>query len=424
MGSISKDADGPQPQETTVTFRLPDGKQEFWVATERPEPRVSFAVGQGITTLAHWTALEHQVRVSPAMVNSDVAEYDTLFRFEDYTSGATDTGARDNAETGDIEVLWTAVYGLWLHPEVRDKDLHAVVVNNVRLASYLRSTGLGIISPYSPSASTTTDVPAEAVFWLHREAFWQGAGAPNMQTWVRSRPETTLLPGFAGAGSFPSQLGFTRGGNVCTVHPVRPPKPPPGTLLYSRYIVELGEQLHIYHIDARNPVHFEHYARWQNSDRVNAGWRERGPDEHHRKYLAQQLADPHTMSCVYAWDGQLAGYMEIGYVMEDNVACFIGSNCNVVVGEFDQNTHFLVGEEKFRGGKRYQAANTSMKHYAFLRDVRTKQMIGEPQIGLATLQIQERFIPMEKKKRFHLPHKTSMLIALQRDRLFQEGHFV
>ncbi|KAL1888445.1 hypothetical protein Sste5346_009562 [Sporothrix stenoceras] len=423
MGSIGKD-DGPQPYDTTVTYRLPDGKREFWISAGSTEQRPVFAVGQGTTTLARWTAQERQVCVSPAMVNENVAEYDNLFRFDVSAGGTSATNISGSPDTEDVGQLWAAVYGLWLHPQLRDKDLHAVVVNDARLASYLRTTGLGIISPYSPSFSTTTDVPADAIFWLHREAFWQGAGAPSTQTWVRSRPETTLLPGFAGSGSFPSQLGFTRGGNVCTVHPVRPPKPLPGSLLYSRFIVELGEQLGIYHIDANNPVHFEHYARWQNSDRVNAGWRERGPDEHHRKYLAQQLADPHTMSCIYEWDGQLAGYMEIGYVMEDNVACFIGSNCNVVVGEFDQNTHFLVGEEKFRGGKRYQAANLSMKHYAFLRDSRTKQMIGEPQVGLSTLAIQERFIPMEKKKRFHLPHKTSMLIALQRDRFFQEGHFV
>ncbi|CAK7215092.1 hypothetical protein SCUCBS95973_002361 [Sporothrix curviconia] len=423
MPSIRKDSDSSLPHEAPVTFRLPDGKRQFWILAESTEQSPAFTVGQGSTTMARWTP-QNRVCVSPAMVNDNVAEYDDLLSFGISANGPLATGISSSAETEDIGLLWTAIYGLWLHPHSRDKDLHAVVVNNSRLASYVRASGLGIISPYSSASSTTTDVPADAVFWLHREAFWQGAGAPNTQTWVRSRPETTLLPGFAGAGSFPSQLGFTRGGNVCTVHPVRPPKPPPGTLLYSRYIVELGEQLRIYHIDADNATHFEHYARWQNSDRVNAGWRERGPDEHHRRYLAQQLADPHTMSCIYEWDGQLAGYMEIGYVMEDNVACFIGSNCNVVVGEFDQNTHFLVGEEKFRGGKRYQAANLSMKHYAFLRDARTKQMIGEPQVGLSTLAIQERFIPMEKKKRFHLPHKTSMLIALQRDRFFQEGHFV
>ena len=431
MGSIinsnePEPASQQQHDRSLTVFRLPDGKTEFWIDAVTKGKTVAFEVGQGGTTLSRWTtAADSKARVSPAMVNEDIAEYDSLLQFGIAQAGtpALDTlGAKAGQEA--LALLWASIYALWIHPRLREKDLIAIVVNNETLGEYLRCSGLGVISPFSPKASTTTAGLRDAIFWLHREAFWQGAGAPDQQTWVRWRPEITRFPGFGTNVDFPSQPSFTRRGNVCTIHPVRPPKPAPGTLLYSRYIVELGEQLRIYHIDANNPVHFEHYARWQNSDRVNAGWRERGPDEHHRKYLATQLADPHTMSCVFEWDGQLAGYMEIGFVKEDNVTCFIGSNCNIIVGEHDQNTHFLVGEEKFRGGKRYQASNSSMKHFAFLRDSRTKQIIGEPEYGKINLKIQERFIPIEKKKRFHLPHKTSMLIALSRDRFFQEGHFV
>ncbi|KID93551.1 Acyl-CoA N-acyltransferase, partial [Metarhizium majus ARSEF 297] len=426
MGSIIKEASPVTLQEQNkISFRLPDGKTALSIHAVTSGKSVEYYVVQADILLARWTTADTKVRVSPAMVNDDVTEYDTPLHFEILKADVSPVPFGGRAEHGDLALLWASVYALWLHPQLREKDLIAVVVNTPLLAEYLRCTGLAVISPFSKNTSTTTVVPHDATFWLHREAFWQGAGAPDSQAWVRCRPEVTHIPGFNGTnGSFPSQIGFTRQGNVCTVHPVRPPKPAPGTLLYSRYIVELGEQLRIYHIDASDPVHFEAYARWQNSDRVNAGWRERGPDEKHRKYLASQLQDPHTMSCVFEWDGQLAGYMEIGFVKEDNVSCFIGSNCNIVVGEHDQNTHFLVGEEKFRGGKRYQASNTSVKHFAFLRDPRTKQIIGEPQHDQVNLKIQERFIPMEKKKRFHLPHKTSMLVALQRDRFFQEGHFV
>ncbi|KAF5121155.1 Acyltransferase ato1 [Metarhizium anisopliae] len=426
MGSINKEANPVSPQEQPkISFILPDGTTALWIHAVTSGKSVAYHVGQADLVLARWATADTKVRVSPAMVNDDVTEYDTLLHFEILKTDASPVPLGDGAQHHDLALLWASVYALWLHPQLREKDLIAIVVNAQRLADYLRCTGLGVISPFSKTTSTTTAAPPDATFWLHREAFWQGAGAPDAQAWIRCRPEVTQFPGFNGTnGSFASQIGFTRQGNVCAVHPVRPPKAAPGTLLYSRYIVELGEQLRIYHIDASNPVHFEAYARWQNSDRVNAGWRERGPDEHHRKYLAAQLQDAHTMSCVFEWDGQLAGYMEIGFVMEDNVACFIGSNCNIVVGEHDQNAHFLVGEDKFRGGKRYQAANSSMKHLAFLRDPRTKQIVGEPQHDQVNLQIHQRFMPIEKKKRFHLPHKTSMLIALQRDRFFQEGHFV
>ncbi|OAQ61394.1 siderophore biosynthesis [Pochonia chlamydosporia 170] len=429
MGSIDKvvvDRVSLPQDQPKILFRLPDGKTSMWVETLASNKcTVVYHVGQGQAIRSRWTTACEHVRVSPPMVNDDVTEYDNLFQFEISKTDASTIAIGGKAGHEDIALLWASIYALWLHPHLREKDLIAIVVNDGRLGEYLRSTGLGVISPFSRNGSTTTVVPKDAHFWLHREAFWQGAGAPDWQNWIRSRPEVTQFPGFNGTnGSFPSQIGFTRQGNVCTVHPVRPPKPAPGTLLYSRYILDVGEQLRIYHIDAENPVHFRLYANWQNSDRVNAGWRERGPDEHHRKYLASQLADPHTMSCVFEWDGELAGYMEIGFVKEDNVACFIGSNCNIIVGEHDQNTHFLVGEEKFRGAKRYQAANGSMKHLAFLRDPRTKQIIGEPQYDQISVKLQQRFLPIEQKKRFHLPHKTSMLIALQRDRFFQEGHFV
>ncbi|RMZ77073.1 hypothetical protein DV738_g4603, partial [Chaetothyriales sp. CBS 135597] len=426
MGSISYQPDPVDKQEdqTPVVFRLPDAKTEVWIATVTQGKVVGYEVGQGREILSRWTTTDQKVRVSPAMVNDNIAQFENLLKFEITTQHTPVVDFPVSPGHDDLALLWLSIYSLWLHPQLRENDLIAVAVNSEKLGEYLRCTGLGVISPFSEAQSTTTEVPKDAIFWLHREAFWQGAGAPDSQTWVRFRPEVTQFPGFSTNVDFPTQLSFTRKGNVTTVHPVRPPKPAPGTLLYSRYIVEVGQQLQIFHIDANNPEHFSHYTKWQNSDRVNAGWRERGPDEHHRKYLAAQLADPHTMSCVFAWDGQLAGYSEIGYVREDNVAAFIAAGCNVVVGEHDQNTHFLVGEEKFRGGKRYQASNGSLKHMAFLRDPRTRQIIGEPEYGKNSLNIQARFIPLEKRKRIHLPHKQSMLISLSRDRFFQEGYFV
>ncbi|KAI6778379.1 uncharacterized protein J7T54_000497 [Emericellopsis cladophorae] len=419
MGSIVHEA----PLATRVDFKLPDAKTPLWIDVDSSNERPVYNVGQGDSPVTRWVTSATRTRVSPSMVNDDRAEFEELLQFEPVARATARIGA--NTEDEDIALLWVSVYALWLHPQHRDKDLIAISLDNERLGQYVRCTGLGVTSPYSAGTSTTTITPKENILWLHREAFWQGAGAPDSQSWLQLRPEITLFPGFNGtAGSFASQMGFTRKGNVCTVHPVRPPKPAPGTVVYSRFIVELGQQLQIIHIDASNPLHFQTYARWQNSDRVNLGWKERGPDEHHRKYLASQLADPHTMSCVFAWDGELAGYTEIGFAKEDNVACFVGSNCNIVLGEHDQNSHILVGEEHFRGGKRYQAVSTSIKHCCFLRDPRTKQVVAEPRHDLSNVKIQERFMPQEKKRRFHLPHKTAVLFALQRDRFFQEGHFV
>lgn len=408
-----------------INFKLPDSKTQVWIEDVGHDTKAgaTYAIGSGDALLAHWTTDGTSTRVSPAMINDDRAQLGPVRHLQianDATDALTPFGS--DCKDRELVIAWVAVYALWLHPHLREDDLIAISSDNARVCEYMRCTGLAVISPFSPSAETDAN---KAIYWVQREAFWQGAGAPDSLHWLQSRPEVTNFPGFNGTlGVFANQMGFTRKGNVCTVHPLRPAKPAPGTVIYSRYILELGQQLRILHIDAANPVHFETYKRWQNSDRVNASWQERGPDEHHRNYLAGQLADPHTMSCVFEWDGELAGYTELGYVKEDNAACFFGSNCNIVVGEHDQNSHIIQGEEHFRGGKRYQAVATSIKHCCFLRDPRTKQVVAEPRYDLAHVQIQNRFLPQEKKKRFHLPHKTAMLFALQRERFFQEAHFV
>lgn len=123
-------------------------------------------------------------------------------------------------------------------------------------------------------------------------------------------------------------------------------------MIYSRYIACLGELLAFTHIDASNPAHFEAYTRWQNSDRVNVGWREKGDDEHHRAYLKDRLADPHIMGFIVSWNGEAAGYGEMSWVKEDPMGTYVGG-----LGDYDQGTHLLVGEEKFRGRQRCKLPN-------------------------------------------------------------------
>ena len=395
-------ADAGPSARSDVSFVLPDRKTRVAITGDGP----SYVVTIAGTPAARWTEGE-AVRVSPAMVQDERASMAPVLQLE-----MTGADAR-------LEAVWTAIYALWLHPLHRDDDIIPAAVPHA-LVDYLCCTGLARISPFAAEYNAS---PGSSLLWLAHEAFWQGAGAPDSLSWLQARPETRFAGFNGGLGAFASQLSFTRQGNVCTVHPLRPPKPSPGTIVYSRYIVELEQHLDIVHIDAANAEHFAAYARWQNSDRVNAGWKERGSDDKHRAYLAAQLADPHSMSCLFLWDGQPAGYCELGWAKEDNMACFVGANCGITLGPHDQNSHILVGEERFRGGKRYQAVATSIKHTCFLRDPRTQQVVAEPRIDLPSVPIQDRFLPQEKKKRFHLPHKEAMLFCLCRDRFFQEAHF-
>ena len=167
------------------------------------------------------------------------------------------------------------------------------------------STGLAFVPP---------DAQGPSELLLVRSSFWQGAGASLARHWLRS---PVAHPSLSPLCPFPFFESFTRGEHVLTTHPKRPPKPAPGSVLYARYICSVGQMLKFTHIDASNPRHFEAYQRWQNSHRVNIGWREKGPEEKHKAYLAARLADPHIMGFVIEWDGEMAGYGEIGWAKED-----------------------------------------------------------------------------------------------------------
>lgn len=185
------------------------------------------------------------------------------------------------------------------------------------MRSYVFEAGLGFKSPCE------TDL-----ILLDRNAFWQGAGAPADLHWLQTPVPTR--------GLFPYVLDFTQSTSppVLATHPLRPPKPAPGSVVYSRYVFSCSQHLELVHIDVSNPQHFDAYTRWQNSDRVNHGWREKGSDEKHRKYITEKNDDPHAMGVLVLWDGVPAGYGEMVWSKEDGMAAFVGG-----LGNYDQGKH-------------------------------------------------------------------------------------
>ncbi|KAG9103235.1 hypothetical protein FRC06_011657, partial [Ceratobasidium sp. 370] len=282
--------------------------------------------------------------------------------------------AADKPASIATDDFWVAVYALWIryqNEEVLPLALDSDSVANVNdIRRYLTHTGLAFDSPTS-----------KGDLLLVRASLWQGAGAPLSRHWLRTPIPYPSISSFL----YPFFTSFTRGPNVLTIHPRRPPKPAPGESLYFRYIFSVGETLEFVHIDANNPEHFEAYARWQNSDRVNIGWRERGPDEKHRTYLADRLADPHIMGFVVKWNNELAGYGEMAWVKEDPMGTYVGG----------LGTHLLIGEDRFRGRHRFTAVMTSMKHMCFLRDPRTEIVVGEPRADLPIVPRLKAFLPQE-----------------------------
>ncbi|KAN0063623.1 Acyltransferase fer5 [Thecaphora frezii] len=296
---------------------------------------------------------------------------------------------------------WAALYCFWIRHKRFDRlpILCDGQSSDARVRDYLLQSGLGLTSP------TESDVVL-----LDRNAFWQGAGAPNELHWLRSPVPVR--------GVFPHTLSFTRTASppVVTTHPLRPPKPEPGTVVYSRYIFSCHQHLELVHIDPASPAHFEAYCRWQNSDRVHHGWRERGPAQKHREYLEAKAADPHGMGVLVTWDGVPAGYGEMVWSKEDPMAPYVGG-----LGDYDQGTHLLIGEEAYRGKHRFTACMVSLKHACFLRDPRTEIVVGEPRYDLHIVPLLATFLPQEIRREVELPHKRAVFFVLRRDRFFDEA---
>ncbi|PWN51468.1 hypothetical protein IE53DRAFT_410146 [Violaceomyces palustris] len=341
---------------------------------------------------------------------------------------------RVETETEEVEELvWAGLYAFWIRQKKFER-LPAIIVgqkaeadgvtNQDRIHEYLTETGLGFLSP------DWREGEGERLLLLDRSSFWQGAGASIKRHWNQSgammaseregrrkgsNPQNLFMPVYPKINSFTSSTEPP----VLTTHPRRPPKPSPGSVIYSRYIFSCQQHLEMVHIDASNEVHFGHYRDWQNSERVNHGWRERGPEEKHRNYLANKLRDPHSMGVILLWDGEPAGYGEISWVKEDGMSAFVGGELK----DFDQGTHLLIGEEKFRGRKRFTSCMVSLKHYCFLRDPRTEVVVGEPRYDLPIIPLLKTYLPQEVRREFELPHKRAVFFVLRRDRFFYEGIF-
>ncbi|PWN30901.1 hypothetical protein BDZ90DRAFT_229891 [Jaminaea rosea] len=317
----------------------------------------------------------------------------------------------------EVRAAWIAVYAFWLRRDPYER-LPISIVDSPRLRSYMIATGLG----FQPPDSST-----EGHLLLDRSAFYQGAGAPLDLSFLRT-PEPQGHQDFGvplASPSFPSILSFTSSQSpaYCTTHPLRPPKPPVGSLLYARYQPSVSSLFQLYHLNAEDPAHFEAYARWQNSDRVNVGWKERGSDEHHLKTLKGVEEDPHKMSFMFAWDGKVAGYAEASWNMEDPMAPFVRSGGGNYIGPWDQGVHMLTGEEWARGRHRFVATTVNLRHFCFLREPRTDVVVSEPRYDLGIVSLHRAYSPVENMGEAELPHKRTNWLRQHKERFYKEAGF-
>ncbi|KAJ2925550.1 hypothetical protein H1R20_g11549, partial [Candolleomyces eurysporus] len=321
--------------------------------------------------------------------------------------------------------LWAAAYGLFTlyHEQEYIPTAISAFENAQEVAEYLFATGLARPypskvsgkSPYSPHN-------VDEVYYLNHTAFWQGAGTTGYhhRHWLPNiRP------------IFPTVPAFTRKDNVVAKHPLRPSKPLQGEVLYRRWCSQVGQMLELVHFDLEGATdalydyqsadgvsrHLAAFHKWHNDPRVNKAWQEQGTLETHRKYIESMYADPHAIPCMYSWDGELFGYIEINYTKEDHVATYMPAD--QAAGEWDRGIHILVGEDKFLGGGRSKIWIRSLVHYLFLNDPRTFRILGEPDGGNPNVLRVADVGGFYRPTLFDFPYKRSILVFQNREKFFR-----
>ena len=225
-----------------------------------------------------------------------------------------------------VQDAWAVIYALFVRHHDRETIpivLSPDIDDHADLCAYILRSGLG------------RTAQGEDALFLSRAAFWQGAGTHGYHArgWL---PPLSSLTRHA-ASPFPSVQSFTRTPLVITAHPLRPPKPLPGEVLYRRYCPNVQQTLEFTYFDAGQDgqvtPHLEAFHRWHNDDRVNSGWNERGSLEQHRRYVHGVLNDPAVLPIMMSWDGALMGYLEFVYVKVGPVRSRLSSRSHVVAGE-------------------------------------------------------------------------------------------
>lgn len=241
--------------------------------------------------------------------------------------------------------------------------------------------------------------------------FRQGALRREAQGITASRELLWQLPALwcpGASGAVPLQYTLSPEGRR---HPWRAPKPQ--GLIYQRFIPWLGKTFSFRAVDAEADLPRIH--RWMNDPAVAQVWQEDGDMDKHRRYLAGLAADPHIFPMIASLDGEPFGYFEAYWAKENRVAPFYDAD------DYDRGWHVLIGEPTCRGKAFATAWLTSISHYLFLDDPRTRRAIGEPRADhVQQIRNLDRS-GYAKVKAFDFPHKRALLVTLLRERYFTDA---
>ena len=386
-------------------------------------------------------AAAHSYRISLALPQPADATLPPLelhndalsFTIPTATPGAPDA-LRDNTPYARARrslhstVSWTGaatptVGQLWLMAYVLFETYHAQETIRITLAGAGAATLAGALLTEQlviahPALTTPAQPFADKTFrtdelLLSRAAFWQGAASPFGQRAAWVADPSVNVPANRGVVEYTFSTAFPET-RIYKRHPVRAAKPAPNSIMYSRWIRALNQHLTMVALDWRNPAHLHAFHTWQNDPRVAKGWMQTGPVEEHRQYLEDCEKDPHTVTVMGAFDGELFGYFEIYWASEDHFGAHFETQ------DFDRGRHVLSGNPNMRGPHRTRPWFSGLVHYSFLDDVRTQRVVGEPKDGGNPAIIQ-----MDKDLGFwyagtaDFAHKRSVIALVSRENYFK-----
>ncbi|WAO93065.1 AlcB domain-containing protein [Fusarium falciforme] len=334
----------------------------------------------------------------------------------------------DGAEAPTLGQAWLLVYTiLTLRPSVESFRLELRGANAAVLGRQLVAVLLAIDHPLKArekrQPSSKTD---ESLVLVLRSTFWQGAGSPfgPRPVWCPAESPSSL-PASNPLGSYPLTPFY----NTTTIasagdpedperyqqswHPIRPAKPAPGAVIYSRWIPHLNETFSMVSLDYEDAEHLHLFHEWQNDPRVSQGWNETGTLEQHREYLRNIHEDPHQVAILAKWEDTYFAYFEVYWAKEDRLGGYFNA------GDFDRGRHSLVGDVRFRGPHRVSAWWSSLMHYLYLDDPRTMYVVGEPKETNTTVVMYDFIHGFGLDKFVDLPHKRSAFVRCSRERFFQ-----